>query len=372
MGYPFDQGPGGGGATILKPVSTLFRVNRANGAGRTLDVRIENLAFTRMSTFINTDNANVTLDNVAIYGFVCQRSSDLLIVHGLGGSLTIKDSLIFDNLVNNGQQDLVINNDLTIINSAFSNNSNRAIRVVSDRLVSMTDSTSKNVIIRDSYFDGLDSGALEFKNASVEISNSVYDGRDATPTRAIKVIDGDLTLTNSTWYYTSKTINNIGQIFQGTHIELAGSAQLIARNNLLLSTNSATNTIPLVYPANWDDTGVFARAVNDNNYLSRINGDDSALNLSPLHCVNASFNRNCFVPNALSTPLVDQGNTADALYGDGAPISEDLLGELRAQGASVDIGAYEKHETLYAHADHYQTNEGVNLIVSTANGVLSQ
>ena len=361
--FPFDTG-----STVIHPSGLLFRINQNNAAGRTIEVNIENLQFQGLGGFLRTDNADVIVDNVIVKEIVSSSISTLLITHQLGGSLTIKNSLFFENRVASNNQVFVINNDLTILNSAFSSNYVSTPEVSANRLLSMYSTTGGNVIIRDSYFDHLGQTSILIDGFDVEITNTLFDGRDATSTRSIKVVDGDLTLTNSTLYYRSKTSNSYPvPLYQGTHIELAGTAQLMASNNLFLSTNAADNTLPLIYPADWNNTATYTRAVDQNNYISVVGGDDSALKMSPINCSN----RKCFIPNNLSVALVDQGDNAVALYGDGTPIILDYLKEFRPQGASIDIGAYEKHETLAPHNDHYQTDEGIALNITAVIGVLA-
>lgn len=361
-GYPFDDS-----STVIRPSGRLFKINHNNTAGRTIDVTIENIAMSGLGGLLQIDNANVTLDNVLVNNIVANKSGRSLVTHGNGGSLTIKDSLFFENRAANSTALFTLLNDLTIINSAFSANLGGLVENSASRFLDMLTTTGGNVLIRDSYFDNLDQSAILITGFDVEISNTLLDGRSPRVARGIKVIDGDLTLTNSTLYYRSKTANGFDTLYQGTHIELAGTAQLIASNNLILSTNPAINTKPLIFPANWDDVATYPRAINQNNYISTVGGDDSALNMTPSVCNN----RRCFIPNALSAPLVDQGNNAAALYGNGAPIIADYLKEARPQGLAIDIGAYEKHETLVPHADHYQTDQDVNLSVVAANGVLA-
>ena len=156
-GYPFDTN-----AIVIRPAGLLFRVNRSNAAGRTISVEIKNLAFTHLSSLINSDNANVVLNNVWVYQNTAQNSSDLLIVHGNGGSLTIKNSLIFENTVADGEQIILVNNDLNIINSAFSSNYIGVQGISSSRLILMDPSNNGTAIIRNSYFDSFTNSALEY------------------------------------------------------------------------------------------------------------------------------------------------------------------------------------------------------------------
>lgn len=370
-GYPFDSG-----VTVLKPSSLLFRVNPKNVAGRVIDVTIENIAVTHTGSVLNADNANVTLNNVALFNNVVQDSSYNMILHGSTdlsgpsvGSLTINDSLIFENRVNNGKEViLTFNTDLTISNTAIADNSTGPKGISSSRVLSHVSAQRSTATIKDSYFSGFSAAGLSFKRANVEITNSLFDGRSSVPTRSLRVDDGDLTLTNSTLYFTPQTSGGFPPLFNATHIDLLGSAQLIANNNLIFSTDPENNTLPLVSPSDWDDTAMYPRAVNKNNYLSTNGVADTALNLNPLGC----FNRNrCFVPNELSAPLVDMGDNAAANYVDGTPITSDYLKEVRPQGGAIDIGAYEKHESLYPHNDTYTTEEGVAILKDSADGVLA-
>jgi hypothetical protein len=361
-GYPFDSS-----STVIRPSGSLFKINDNNIAGRTIDVTIENITMSGLGGLLQTDNANVILDNVLVNNIVANKLGKSLVTHGGGGSLTIKDSLLFENRSAESTSLFTLLNDLTIVNSAFSANLGGLVEDSGSRLIDMFTTTGGNVLIRDSYFDNLEQSAILIDGFDVEITNTLLDGRSPIYARGIKVIDGDLTLTNSTLYYRPKTAGGFETVYQGTHIELAGSAQLIASNNLILSTSASSNTKPLIFPADWDNIATYPRAINQNNYISAVGGDDSALNMAPANCST----RKCFIPNTLSVALVDQGNSAAALYGDGAPIIEDYLKEARPQGVAIDIGAYEKHETLDPHADHYQTDEGVNLNVIAANGVLA-
>lgn len=361
-GYPFDSS-----STVIRPSGLLFKINHNNIAGRTIDVTIENIAMSGLGELLQTDNANVTLDNVLVNNIVANKAGKSIVTHGNGGRLTIKDSLFFENRAAQATSFFTMLNDLTIINSAFSANLGGTVEDSASRLINMFTTTGGNVLIRDSYFDNLEQSAILIAGFDVEITNTLLDGRSPGYARGIKVIDGDLTLTNSTLYYRPKTANGFETVYQGTHIELAGTAQLIASNNLILSTSASLNTKPLIFPADWDNVAIYSRAINQNNYISAVGGDDSALNMAPANCST----RKCFIPNTLSVALVDQGNSAAALYGNGAPIIEDYLKETRPQGAAIDIGAYEKHEALDPHTDHYQTDEGVNLNVIAANGVLA-
>ncbi|WP_337972454.1 Ig-like domain-containing protein [Vibrio comitans] len=370
-GYPFDAG-----VTILKPSSLLFRVNPRNVAGRVIDVTIENIAVTHTGSVLNADDANVTLNNVALFNNVVQDSSYNLILHGSSdlsgpnvGSLTINDSLIFENRVNNGKElILAFDTDLIISNTAIADNSTGQKAISSSRVLSHVSLQQSTATIKDSYFAGFRDAAFSFKRADVEIANSLFDGRNSLATRSLLVDDGDLTLTNSTLYFTPKTAGGFPPLFNATHIDLLGSAQLIANNNLIFSTDPEKNTLPLISPTNWADTTIYPRAVNKNNYLSTNGVADTALNLNALGC----FNRNrCFVPNELSLPLVDMGNDEAAKYSDGTSIASDYLKEVRPQGAAIDIGAYEKHESLYPHNDSYTTEEGVSVLKNSAEGVLA-
>lgn len=364
-GYPFDTG-----AVVLKEAGLLFRVNRNNVAGRKISVNIENLQITHFARVISSDNSDVVLNKVWLYSNKQQQKSDLQIVQD-GGSLAIVDSLVFENTVFDDQQIILANSDLTISGSAFQSNRAGVQSFSNSRLLQMGPATLSSAVIRDSYFSGLNSTPFEFSNTNVEIINTVIDGRDSEPTRAIRVFNGDLTLTNSTLYYPPQTVNSFPALFQSTHIELLGSAQLIANNNLLLSVNAATNTQPVVFPSNWNDTGVYTRAVDSNNYISAVGGDDSSLKLNPL-MFNGGDSFKGFVPNELSVPLVDAGDDTKAIYtSNGAPIIKDYAGQHRPQGGAIDIGALEKHETLYAHVDSYQTDEGISLSVNASNGVLA-
>ena len=186
----------------------------------------------------------------------------------------------------------------------------------------MFTTTGGNVLIRNSYFDNLEQSAILIAGFDVEIANTLLYGRSPRFARGIKVIDGDLILTNSTLY-----ANGFETVYQGTHIELAGTAQLIASNNLIRSTSASLNTKPLIFPADWDNVAIYSRAINQNNYISAVGGDDSALNMAPANCST----RKCFIPNTLSVALVDQSNSAATIYGNGAPIIEDYLKETRPQ-----------------------------------------
>lgn len=363
-GYPFSAG-----ATVLKQAGLLFRVNRDNIAGRKINVLIENLQITHFARIINSDNADVVLNKLWLYRNKQQKQSDIQIVQG-GGSLTISDSLVFENSVFDGQQIILANSDLTISGSAFQSNTVGVSGQSDSRLLKMGPTNLSQAIIKDSFFTDLSYSPFEFSNTNVEIANTIIDAKNSVPTRSIRVFNGDLTLTNSTLYYPPQTTNSFPALFQGTHIELLGSAQLIARNSLLLSVDAGTNTLPVVYPSNWNDTGVYARAVDSNNYISAVAGNDAALNLSPLNFSGADSYRG-LRPNELSTPLVDMGDTSLAKYQDGAPIVNDYTREHRPQGGSIDIGALEKHETLFPHFDSYQTDEGVSLNVDASNGVLA-
>lgn len=256
---------------------------------------------------------------------------------------------------------------LSVLGSTFSGNSTGTIGLAQSRLLRVTNGTST---IRDSYFGGLHDAAFEFTNGDVEISNTVINGQDALPARSIRVQNGNLTLTNSTLYYPAyKTNSTFSPLFQGTHIELAGSSQLLLRNSLLMSGDSASNTMPVVFPTGWDNTTNYPLAINSNNYISPVGGSDASLSLHPEFCVDEQWK--CFIPNSQSTSLVDLGDTALALYGDGSPIIRDYVNEVRPQGGSIDIGALEKHSTLSPHKDHYQTDENVALNINAANGVLA-
>lgn len=370
-GYPFSSG-----VTILKPSALLFRVNRNNVAGRIIDVTIENIAVTHTGSVLNADDANVTLNNVALFNNVAHSSAYNLILQGTTdtsgstvGSLTINDSLIFENRVNDGKEIILTSNtNLTISNTAIADNFTGVQGVTSSRILFHISEEQSKATLKDSYFSGFSAAGLHFKQADVEIANSLFDGRSSVATRSLRVDDGDLTLTNSTLYFTPQTSGGFPSVFNATHIDLLGSAQLIASNNLIFSTDPEKNTLPLISPSDWDDTATYPRAVNKSNYLS-INGvADTALNLNPLGC----FNRNrCFVPNELSAPLVDMGDNAAANYADGTPITSDYLKEVRPQGGAIDIGAYEKHESLYPHNDTYTTEEGVAILTNSADGVLA-
>ncbi len=132
-------------------------------------------------------------------------------------------------------------------------------------------------------------------------------------------------------------------------------------------TDSEKSIGPVIYPLDWDDTAKYPLSENNNNYTSQPGVDDIpniGINLAACKDVN------CFVPNSLSTSLVDQGDSAKAAYKDGSAITEDFLGEKRPQGASIDIGAFEKHETSAAYPDNYTTDQDKALVVPSADGVL--
>ncbi|WP_146447202.1 Ig-like domain-containing protein, partial [Vibrio cyclitrophicus] len=183
----------------------------------------------------------------------------------------------------------------------------------------------------------------------------------------IYVNKGKLTLTNSTLYYPTITKNVAPTTYKATHIELINSAQLIANNNLLIIVDGVNNVGSAIYPTDWDDTTIYPLAQNNNNFISSPGVDDFPnTGLS----IGGCSTTNCFVPNTLSITLVDKGDDAKALYPDGSSITSDYLKQTRPQGGSIDIGAFEKHATLYAHSDSYAVDQDTKLIVSSQNGVL--
>ena len=361
-GYPNDPNN-----LILRSSGLLFDINPRNTAGRPIDVTIENVWAEHMSGFIFSDNANVTLNNVILYKIV-PRQGEASIMSTQDGIVTIKDSFIFENLGPRSAPTLIFNSNVFIENTAFESNGpldeNTASHVIQ---VSQDSSGSTTAVIKDSIFKGLFNSTFRFNEADAQIINTLFDGRDANRGWPIYVNKGKLTLTNSTLYYPTITKNVDPATYKATHIELINSAQLIANNNLLITVDGVNNVGSAIYPTDWDDTTIYPLAENNDNFISSPGVDDTPnTGLSLAGCVTT----NCFVPNTLSIALVDKGDDDKALYDDGSSITSDYLKQTRPQGLRIDIGAFEKHESLYAHPDSYEVDQDTKLIVSSQNGVL--
>jgi len=362
-GYPNDPNN-----LILRSSGLLFDINPRNTAGRTIDVTIENVWAEHMSGFIFSDNANVTLNNVILYRIV-PRQGEASIMSTQDGSVTIKDSFIFENLGPRSAPTLIFNSNIFIENTAFESNGpldeNTASHVIQVSQDSSGNSTK--AFIKDSMFKGLSNSTFRFNEADAQIINTLFDGRDANRGWPIYVNKGTLTLTNSTLYYPTITKNVDPATYKAAHIELINSAQLIANNNLLIIVDGVNNVGSAIYPTDWDDTTIYPSAENNNNFISSPGVDDTPnTGLSLTGCVTT----NCFVPNTLSIALVDKGDDVKAVYDDGSSITSDYLKQTRPQGLSIDIGAFEKHESLYAHPDSYEVDQDTKLIVSSQDGVL--
>ena len=284
--------------------------------------------------------------------------------------VTITDSLIFENLAGRTSPTLLFNSNLLIENSAFQGNG--PIRPDSFshviQVFSPVDNGSIKAVIKDSVFKSLTNSTFRFINVDTTIVNTLFDGTEASKGWPIYADSGTLTLTNSTLYYPSISINVDPATYKATHIELINGAQLIANNSLLITSDSTNNVAPIIHPENWDNTAIYPLAKNNNNYFSNAGVDDfSSTGLSIAGCST----NDCFVPNTLSVSLVDQGDVSKALYPDGSPIISDYLKQDRPQGLTIDIGAYEKHESLYAHPDIYTVDQDTKLTVTSQFGVLA-
>jgi VCBS repeat-containing protein len=361
-GYPDDPNN-----LILRSSGLLFYINPQNTAGRTIEVTSENVWFEHMSRFILSENANVTLNNVILYKIV-PRQGEASIMATQDGSVTIKDSFIFENLGPRSAPTLIFNSDVFIENTAFESNGPLVESTASHVIQVNPDSTgSTTAVIQDSMFKGLFNSTFRFNDADTQIINTLFDGRDANRGWPIYVNEGKLTLTNSTLYYPTISKNIDPTTYKATHIELINNAQLIANNNLLVIIDGANNVGSAIYPTDWDDTTIYPLSENNNNFISTPGVDDTPnTGLSLAGCVTT----NCFVPNTLSIALVDKGDDDKALYHDGNSITSDYLKQTRPQGGSIDIGAFEKHESLYAHPDSYEVDQDTKLIVSSQDGVL--
>ncbi|MGI9877994.1 Ig-like domain-containing protein [Vibrio chagasii] len=362
-GYPSDSNN-----TIIKPSGLLFRINPNNIAARTIDVTIENVWAEHMSGFINSDNANITLNKVLLYKIVPRRGNTS-VMSTQDGIVTIKDSLIFENLAPRSSPTFIFNSSVFIENTAFQGNGpllpNSFSHVI--QVFSPVNDGSTKAVIKDSLFKTLSNSTFKFINVDTTIVNTLFDGTEANRGWPIYADNGTLTLTNSTLYYPAISKNVDPTTYKATHIELINGAQLIANNSLLFISDGINNVGPTIYPTGWDNTAVYPLAQNSNNYFSTVGVDDFAnTGLSVAGCSTDD----CFVPNTLSIALVDQGDDTKAIYPDGTSITSDYLKEIRPQGASIDIGAYEKHESLYAHPDTYTVEQDTKLTVSGQEGVL--
>lgn len=80
VGYPYDTG-----TMIPRGVSSLFRVNRNNVAGKRVNVTFENLWFTHMEKIVSADNSNVTFKDTYISNNTGQIPSGDTIIALNGG-----------------------------------------------------------------------------------------------------------------------------------------------------------------------------------------------------------------------------------------------------------------------------------------------
>ena len=364
-GYPSDSRN-----TVIKSSGLLFQVNRNNQAGRTLNLTLKNIRVQHMSSFLDSDNANVILDNVIVHSIV-PKDGSVSAIAASGGKFTIKDSILYENKGPTASSTfLFINGDLDIVNSRFASNGPSKPNIYTHMLQTLGNGVGQSsVSIKDSIFQDLTNSSFFFQRADIEISNTLINGSSAKKGEPIYVDQANLTLTNSTLYYPPFSSNTDASL-KATHIELRRGAQLIANNSLLLVFNSPSNTGPTIYPNDWDDTTKYPTAGNNNSYISTPGVDDvPQTGMSDRSCYISVTD--CFKPNALSIGLIDKGDSSKSVYADGSSITQDLGKEQRSQGANVDIGAYEKHITLYAHSDNYVTDEGVLLAVLPVDGVLA-
>ena len=369
-------------------ISGDLRIDGPGAEHLTFDARGQNRVF-----WLAT-NVSVSLSGMTITGGSARDGGG---IYSRGDTLTITGATLSDNSAGYGGGIYSISSTLTVTNSTLSGNSastdGGGICSNSGTLTVTNSTFSGNTAGDDGggVFSYQDQGTLTVANSTLSdnsathegggifsvsgtlttVTNSTLSGNSASWGGGIYHSSGELTGTSGTLTVTNSTLSGNSANVSYGGIRFYGNATL---NNTIVAGNAA--------PTGWDIycsggtlTGSHNLIGDGSGQTALVNGVDGNLvgtassPIDPALSDWTQFDNGHWGYYLLpGSPAVDAGDNALALDPAGQPLTEDILGNARIAGGTVDIGAVEG-ATPGRSAENYLVTSLDNVIAT--DGVLT-
>ncbi|NLE39155.1 MAG: hypothetical protein GX621_14120, partial [Pirellulaceae bacterium] len=328
---------------------------------------------------ISGGNANGSSSSSALY-----RTSGAGVFFTGSGTLTITNSTLSGNSASYGGGIYNHYSTLTVTNSTLSGNSAQhfgggicndygTMNVTNSTVSGNSASSGSGGGIRNLYgtLDLTNStitgnsannygGGIDSYNSILDVTNSTISGNSASNCDGGGICNahGTLDVTNST--ITGNSARNGGGIYS------TGSTGTASLGNTIVAANTATHAGLDIYRDSGTISGSYNLIGDGSGQSSLVHGVNGNLvgtqqtPLDPLFVHPPSGGDFGDLRLLLGSPAINAGSNNLAVDSEGNPLTTDLAGQLRIQGARVDMGAYEYREL--SHRPMGDTHGGISML----------